>query len=328
MKKLVVLDGHLYPEGAFVEVADLCKSQGIAFEVLDCKTQDDVIRLASDADACMVYWLHLNGDMLDHLPKLKMVVRCGVGVDNIDVDGFTQHNVLVCNVPDYGVEEVAVHGLSLMLALERKIVFYNQKIHAGIWDENLGYDMRRLSEQTLGFLGFGRIARDLASLAKPIYGNIIAYDPYLKKELFNDVEPVDLDTLFETADSLVVLAPATEETYHVVNCEHLKKAKKGLRLVNVARGALVDLQAILWGLDQGVLAGAALDVLEQEPPTDALFHQLKRPDVILTPHAAYRSVESLHALKVMAAKTAICYLLGNEPYHVINAELLAKPGGK
>ena len=322
MKKLAILDGHLYPEGAYDHVAALCKKEQISFEVLHCRTAQDIIKMAQDMDVCLCNFLPMDGALLDNLPRLKMVVRCGIGIDNLDIDAFTARGVLICNVPDYGVEEVAVHALSLTLALERKIPFLNAQTHAGIWNDNLGYDVRRLSNRVLGFLGFGRTAQHLAFLSDHLYKRYIAFDPYAAASLFEKVESVDLDTLFSEADTLIVMAPATEETHHIVNVQQLAKAKKGLRLINVSRGNLVDMDAVTDALDQGILAAAAFDVLESEPATAELLAKLNRDDIVLTPHTAYRSVESVEALKTMAAQTAIWFMKGNRPYHVMNSSLL------
>lgn len=322
MKKLVVLDGRHHLGDAYSGVARLCEAAGVAFEVLGCETTQDMVEQAADADACLCNFIPMGAEVLSKLPRLKLVVRCGVGVDNLDIDAFTEAGVIVCNVPDYGVEEVAVHGLALMLSLERKVTLYNRRVHQGIWDENESYAMRRLSHQTLGFLGYGRIARKIASLAESLYQNLIAYDPYLPADKFWGARQVDLDGLFRQSDSLIVMAPATDETYHIVNAENLAKAKKCLRLVNVSRGALVDVDAVIEALETDKIAAAAFDVLETEPPTVELAHKLDRNNVILTPHVAYRSNESLEALKTMSAETALYFLAGNQPYHVINSAVM------
>ncbi len=326
MKKLVVLDGHHYPEGAYAEVAGICAAKGVDFAVLDCHTPEEVVEKAQDADACMCVYVKLDDSVLSRLPKMRMVVRCGIGVDNLVLEDHTKNGVYACNVPDYGVEEVAIHALGDILALERKIPFYSGRVHAGIWKEEEGYEMRRISLRTLGCLGFGRIARKLAGFAKNLGYSIIAYDPHLPQELFTEAgaTSVDLDTLFRTSDVMAVMAPATPETIHVVNDQNLAKAKDGLFIVNTARGALVDTEAVIRALESGKLTGIALDVLEEEPPKDLCKRLFGLDNVILSPHIAYRSRESFAALKTMAAETAIHFLKGGEPYNVVNREVIGK----
>ncbi|GAB7079422.1 C-terminal binding protein [Megalodesulfovibrio paquesii] len=329
MKKLVVLDGHHYPEGAYAEVDALCKAKGIAFAVLDCKNPEEVVQKAQDADACLCIYVKLDHSVLSRLPRMRMVVRCGIGVDNLVLPDHTALGIYACNVPDYGIEEVAIHALGQILTLERKIVFYNSRVHAGVWNEDEGYTMRRVSHRTLGFLGFGRIARKLAEYATVLGYTLIAYDPFLPAEFFEKTgaRRVELDTLFRESDVISVHAPATPETIHVINDANLAKARDGLFIVNTARGTLVDTAAVIRALESGKLGGIALDVLEEEPPRELCSQLFGRDNVILSPHIAYRSLESFAALKRMAGETAVHFLSGGEPYNVVNREVIghAKP---
>jgi D-3-phosphoglycerate dehydrogenase len=326
MKKLVVLDGHHYPEGAYSEVEELCAAKGIEFAVLDCNSPAEVVEKAQDADACLCIYVKLDDSVLSKLPKMRMVVRCGIGVDNLVLPDHTKNGIYACNVPDYGIEEVAIHALAGILALERKINFYSNRVHAGVWNEDEGYTMRRVSQRTLGFLGFGRIARKLAEYASVLGYTLIAYDPFLPEELFQKAgaKKVDLDELFRTSDVISVHAPATPETIHVVNDENLAKAKDGLFVVNTARGVLVDTDAVIRALDSGKLGGIVLDVLEEEPPKEKCAKLFGRENVILSPHIAYRSLESFAALKRMAGETAVHFLAGGEPYNVVNRDVIGK----
>ncbi|PVZ84745.1 hypothetical protein C9426_22415 [Serratia sp. S1B] len=326
MKKLVVLDGHHYPEGEFDKIKELCSSNGIAFDVLDCVTPEDAIQKAQDADAAICIYLPMDDNLLKNLPNLRMVVRSGIGVDNLDLSAFTKNRVLACNVPDYGVEEVAIHALSLLLALERKIVLYNNSVHNGEWDEGIGYAMRRVSQRTVGLLGFGRIARKLSCFLTPLGYSQIAFDPHLPSDFFTSagVKSVSLDFLLQHSDILVVMAPLNEETHHLINDKTLLKTKDGLFIINTARGALVDTHAVIRALDSGKLQGVGFDVLEEEPPTELCQKLLGRHNIILTPHIGYRSLESFEALKRMAAETAISFLKGGDAYNVVNKEIIGQ----
>jgi D-3-phosphoglycerate dehydrogenase len=326
MAKMAVFDGHLYPEGAYGEVAAMCKEAGIEFVVLDCRTADDLVTKAPDVDVGMCVYMKIDESSLSRLPKLKMVIKGGIGIDNFNLADCTRHGVYACNVPDYGVEEVAVHALALTLALERKVVIYNRLVHQGEWDEEPGYLMRRVSLRTIGLFGFGRIARKLAGFAQALGYSVIACDPFLEDDFFQkaNVRRVSLDEVFAQPDVLVVMAPATSETVKVVNEANLAKAKDGLFLVNTARGTLVDVEAVIRALDSGKLKGAALDVLPVEPPGDSVKGLYGRENVILTPHIAYRSVESFAALKRMQGETGIAFLQGGELRNVVNKEVIGK----
>lgn len=326
MKKIVVLDGHHYPPGAYDTVVAMCQEAKIEFAVLDCETPEEVVTKAYDADAALCIYVNIDDSVLSKLPKLKMVVRCGIGVDNLNLADFTNNGVYACNVPDYGVEEVAIHALGLMLALERKIPFYNGRVHKGEWLEDNGYAMRRISLRTIGLLGFGRIARKFGGYASALGYSLIAYDPFLPDSFFEEAntKKVDLDDLFKHSDVLVVMAPATEETAKIINDANLLKAKDGLFLINTSRGALVDTASVIRALDSGKVAGVGFDVLEEEPPGDICQRLFGRENVIITPHIAYRSQESFEALKTMAAETAINYLKGRSADNIVNKDVIGK----
>ena len=327
MAKVVMLDGKFFPaHDAYTKVEAICAAKGVAFEALYCDTTEELIEKAQDADACMLTDRKIDGSFLEKLPRMKMFVRCGIGVDNLNLADFTRHGVFVCNVPDYGVEEVAVHTISLILALERKITLYNRDIHNGGWNEELGYPMRRISTRTLGILGFGRIARKMSGFAKALGYSLIAYDPFLPDAVYNEfgVRKVDLDTLFASSDVLAVMAPATKETNHVINDATLAKMKDGTLLVTTSRGSLVDLPSLARALDSGKLHAAALDVLEEEPPKEKSCIMMGRDNVILTPHTAYRTVESLEAMRTMAAETAVAFLTEGTLKNVVNPDVIRK----
>lgn len=324
MKKIAVLDGHLYPEGEYAEVEQLCREKGLEFVVLDCKTPEEVVEKAADVDVALCVYVPINDAVLSKLPKLQMVVRFGIGVDNLNLPDFTKNGVYACNVPDYGVEEVAVHALALILALERKICLYNQSTHGGEWKEEIGYDMRRVSHRTVGMLGFGRTARKLAQFTNALGYKLIAYDPFLPDALFDEVQAkkVTVDELFAQSDVMVLMAPATKETIHIFNDENIAKAKDGLLVVNTGRGPLIKTESLIRGLNSGKVAAAALDVLEKEPPTGACKELLGMSNVLITPHIAYRSVESFEALKRMAGETGITYLTEGKIKNVVNTEVI------
>jgi D-3-phosphoglycerate dehydrogenase len=327
MLKFVMLDGGFFPaEDAYAKIEALCRSKGVAFEPLYCDTVGQLIEKAGDADACMLTNRTLDGSFLAQVPRIKMCVRCGVGVDNLNLADFTRHGVYACNVPDYATEEVSAHTVAFILALERKVQIYTKDIHNGGWNEEIGYAMHRISTRTLGILGLGRIGRKTAGIAGALGYTLIACDPFLADNVFEKygARKVDLDTLFRESDVLAVLAPATPLTYHIVNDANLAKMKNGSFMVVTSRGALVDLNALARALDSGKLNGAALDVLEQEPPEEQAKVILGRENVILTPHTAYRTVESVESMRLLAAETAMAFLIEGKLRNVVNPDVIGK----
>ncbi|SBW02880.1 putative Dehydrogenase [uncultured Alphaproteobacteria bacterium] len=326
MPKIVVLDSHQYPDGAYAELAALCAENGVDFAALDCRSSDDIVAKAADAEVLIDIFLPIDHAVLSRLPRCRMVVRHGIGVDVLTLDDFTRDGVVACNVPDYGVEEVAVHALSLLLALERKVAFYDRQVRAGTWNESLGYEMRRLSLRTLGFVGFGRIARTVASYARAIGYALVAFDPYLPAARFaaSEARQASLDEVLAAADALMVMAPMTAETRGIINDRTLAQAKDGLLLINTARGPLVETAALDRALASGKVAGAALDVLEEEPPAEKTHSLLRHDNVIVTPHVAYRSRESFAALKLMCGEIGIDFLKGRPPRNVVNPAVLTR----
>ncbi len=324
MKRLALLDAHLAPDGFLACAETMCREANVSFRVLECRTANEIVVGARDCDAALCCFAPVDAAILSRLPKLKMVVRVGIGVDNFNLDDFTRCGVFACNTPDYGVEEVAVHSLALMLALERNIVPHARATRRGEWGRGVGREMRRLSRRTLGLIGFGRIARKLARLAAPLGYSMVAFDPYVSAAecAGENVRKVESEELFRRADIIVVLAPATEETRHIVNAKRLGLARDGLLLVNTSRGSLVETEAVLDALCSGKLHGAALDVLEEEPPSGAGKELVRHDAVIVTPHIAYRSAESLAALNSMSVQTALDYLCDNTIRNLVNRSVL------
>jgi D-3-phosphoglycerate dehydrogenase len=324
VKRLAILDAHVAPDN-FLDCAEaMCREANVSLKVLECRTADAVVAGAHDCDAALCCFVPVDASVLSRLPKLRMVVRVGIGVDNFNLDDFTRCGVFACNTPDYGIEEVAVHSLALMLALERNIVRYARATRQGAWAQGVGREMRRLSHRTLGLIGFGRIARKLATLAAPLGYSLVAFDPYVcaAECAGANAHKVEIEELFRRADIIVVLAPATGETRHIVNANHLGLARDGLLLVNTSRGSLVDTGAVAEALRCGKLHGAALDVLEEEPPSARSLELLEHDAVILTPHIAYRSQESLAALNRLSVQTALDYLCGNTIRNLVNKAAL------
>ncbi len=252
--------------------------------------------------------------VLAALPDIGIVSRIGAGYDTVDTEACAKRGIWVANSPDYGVGEVATHALALALASTRHIVAYNRDIGAGKWHFMSPGTMRRPTELTLGIVGLGRIGKRMAHLSRNVFKRVVAFDPYLIDGDFPAyVERArSLEDLAAQVDVVSLHTPLSAETRGLVGERFFAAAKPGLTLVNTSRGAVVDLAALLAALDAGILAGAALDVLPVEPvPRDSPL--LSDPRVILTPHAAFFSVEAEKELRRKAAQNIVSWLATGKP---------------
>jgi len=286
-------------------------------------TAEAILDAGRAADGLVVTYAKVTGEIIRQLERCRVISRTGIGVDNVDVEAATQQGIVVTRVPDYCIDEVSDHALGLLFALARKIPLANSRVHAGQWSVDLVIPIHRLRGQTLGLAGFGQIPRALTPKAQALGLSIIAYDPYVSEEAMAamGVGQVDLEQLLDQSDFISVHAPLTPETHHMFNREAFQKMKPGAVVINTARGPLVDEEALVDALEAGELAGAALDVLEQEPPA-AGSRLLGRPDVILTPHTGFYSEESLIDLQTKAAEEVLRVLQGERPRNPVNPQAL------
>ncbi|MBS1906223.1 MAG: C-terminal binding protein [Actinobacteria bacterium] len=291
------------PLAVYTDVEDTDPASGIAlleahgFEVRVLGTRDPelIIEGARDAVALLPGYAAVTREMIEQLPNLEIIALMSMGFDDVDVDAATEHGVWVTNVPGAATEEVATHALAIMLHSLRQLRFYLAGANPVDWNERAPQAPPRLSEQTLGIIGLGRIGRELARQAGPLFGRVLGYDPLMPDtpEVRADLERLGVQRtgLIETRDGSDVLSlhlPLTAETEHMVDEEFLAGMPQGSLLVNVSRGALIDDEALAASLDAGHLGGAALDVLAAEPPQTG-HPLLGRDDVVLTPHIAYFS---------------------------------------
>lgn len=286
---------------------------------------DDLLRLAPQADAILTCFQQVPTAVLDAAPHCRIVSRYGIGLNNIPVDHATRLGVVVTNVPDFCLDEVPEHTLALLLACARRIVDFAQATSRGSWDLQGVRPMKRLAGQTLGLIGYGNIGRAVAQKAHALGLKILAYTPRLAPD---GAAPWgratrDLDELLAQADYVSLHLPLTEETRGLIDARALRRMKPTAYLINTARGAIVDEAALRQALIEGWIAGAALDVLSQEPPPDD--HPLWGLDnVILTPHAAFYSQEAIADLATRAARHVVQALSGQVPDHVVNPAVLAQ----
>ena len=261
--------------------------------------------------------------VIENLHRCKIIARYGIGVDNVDLAAATQAQILVTNVPDYCIDEVSDHALALLLALARRIVGANGAVKAGAWDVVAHAGIRRLRGQTLGLIGFGRIAKALASKVQALGMKVLVYDPYLEPVAIahHGAEAGSLDRILADADAISIHVPLSEETHNLIGERELARMKPTAFLINTSRGGIVDEGALAIALKESRLGGAALDVLAVEPPPHD--HPLRQaPNIILTPHLAFYSRESVIELQTKAAQEVARALRGEPPRSPVNREVL------
>lgn len=264
---------------------------------------DELYEHVHGADALVVYRCQVTPRLLAAAgPGCRVVARSGVGIDNLNAELLAQSGLYGFHIPDYCGDEVSTHTLALLLALERGVCVQDRLIRAGRWGIHRGGVPRRLAERTAGIVGFGRIGTITAHRLRPFYRSILAYDPYVPRDvmLAHGAQPVDdLNELFARADAVMVHAALTPQTDGLINQAVLASARPGCLLVNSARGRLVDTAAVLDSLEQGALGGFASDVFAPEDPNDSAVNRklLDRDDVVVTAHRAFLSIESELSLR-------------------------------
>jgi D-3-phosphoglycerate dehydrogenase len=308
------------------ERAELARA-GAVLEARPSRTDAEVIAAVNDADAVLNTIVPITARAIAAMARCRVIVRSGVGVDNVDVTAASQAGIVVANVPDASVEEVSNHALALLLACSRKIVLLDRSLRAGTWSRGLFPPMGTLYGQTLGLVGFGRIARALAAKAQALQMRVLATDPLVPKAEVRRalVEPVDLEQLLAESDFVSVHAPLLEGTRHLIGAAQLRTMKSSAYLINTARGPLIDQVALVEALQSGVIAGAGLDVFEQEPlaADDPL---LQLPTVVVTPHAAAYSDSGIRELRRRTGEAAADVLRGVWPRGVANPDVTPRFG--
>jgi D-3-phosphoglycerate dehydrogenase len=297
---------------------------GVELRPAQCKSEEEIINLAKDADGILNCYAKMTARVIESLNHCKIIARYGIGVDNVDLTAATKAGVLVTNVPDYCIDEVSDHALALLFALARRIVTADRAVKAGAWDVVAHAGIRRLRGQTLGLLGFGKIAKALASKVQPLGMKVLVYDPYLEPAAIapHGAEAVNFERLLADADAVSIHVPLSPETRNMIGPRELARMKPTAFLINTSRGGIVDEQALAVALTEGRLGGAALDVLGVEPPS--ADHPLRQaPNMIFTPHLAFYSRESVIELQTKTAEEVARALKGEPPRSPVNREVLA-----
>ncbi len=294
-----------------------------------CATPEEVVKVGKDADALISQYAPITAEVIASLDRCKVIGRYGIGVDNIDVAAATGKGIAVINVPSYCEGEVSDHALAMLLAWARRIPHYTEEIRYGSWDWKTGCPIHRLEGRVLGLLGFGKIARLLAHKAKALGLEIVAYDPYLAGDVFEKegVKRVTIDGLFAQSDFISVHVPLTSETYHLVDARAFTQMKVTACIINTSRGAVIDEEALANAIQKREIAGACLDVMEEEPPSNT-NPLLTLPQVLLSPHVGWYSEESQAELRRKIAKDVGRAINGIRPQGLVNKELTERFGEK
>ena len=315
--KIIKTDGMLG-----VEAEQMAYLDGMDVEFIEktLLTEDELIAECADADALMVLREPITARVLAALPKLKVIGRFGVGLDTIDVDAATKAGVQITYVPDSNIDEVSTHALAMILALTRRLKLFDTAVRAGRWKALAdGNGMIRPDRQTLGLIGFGQIGRLTAKKAAAFGYSIIAYDPHMPADRIEaaGAKPVSLDTLIETADVISLHVPFTPETRNILSRDAVARMRPGAMVINVARGGLIDEEALAEALKSGHLSAAGLDTLESEPPS-ADNPLLQLDNVLLSPHAAHFSTQSYAEVRSKVFADVVAVLKGEKPKYPVN----------
>lgn len=294
---------------------------------LNCKTGEGLAELASDADAILQQYAKIPRATIEQLKNCKIICRYGIGVDVLDVNACYENGIKVSNVPDYCLDEVADHSISLGLTLIRRLNDYQQQTRGGKWHWDIdGNVPKRFRNSVWGLVGFGRIAQNIARKVQALGFKVVSADPYVSKSYMAtfDVQKVDNNTLLETSDVVNLMCPHTPETDRMIDEPQLKKMKSSAILINGARGKLINNDALYIALKEGWIASAGLDDSEEEPaklenwkPSDNPLFELD--NCLITPHVAYVSQEAFLECRRIAAENAREVLLGGEPLNPVFA---------
>lgn len=298
----------------------ILEAAGIVLDECQCRTEQALIDACREADGVIVQYCAITERVIRAMERCRVIIKYGIGVNNIDVDAASAKGIYVCNVPDYGVDEVSNHAIAMMLALSRGLKSLNKSLTSGPWGYAPVVPLHRMAGSTLGLVGLGRIPSLVAKKMAGFGLRILAYDPFARPEAARElgVELVEFDTLVAESDYISIHCPLTPWTQGLFGPETFRRMKSTAILVNTARGPVIQQQALEEALRTGELAGAGLDVYEQEPlPKDSpLLHM---SNVICTPHCAWYTEEAVTAVQEKAAQEAANVLTGHAPWHAVNA---------
>jgi D-3-phosphoglycerate dehydrogenase len=303
---------------------DELRSAGARLVLLEDPGRDQVAQVVQSADALLCAAIRVGPDLIEPARRLRVVTKLGTGVDNIDIAAATAHSVVVTNVPGFSTDDVAEHTIALILACAKRVTYLDRATRGGDWDVRLRTRQDTVAGKTLGLVGFGKIGRAVARVASALGMQVLAYDPLVGQEemlSFGQIEPAgSLEALLSRADFVSLHAPLTPETQHLISARELAMMKRTAYLINCARGALVDEAALVEAAKSATIAGAGLDVLEEEPPQPG-SPVLNCPNIVLTPHCAAHTDRALGRLRQTALRSILQALRGQWPDNVVNPEV-------
>lgn len=321
--KTVITD-HPFP--TLHRAQDIFRRSGIELEVLQTRDTDTIIARTKTADALIVGMARIDRKVIDSLERCKVIVRMGVGFDNVDVAAATSRGIMVVNIPDYCPEEVSDHAMALVLMIARRVLPAQKAVRDGKWGPAAidFTSFKRVREQTLGLYGFGRISRAVAEKARGFKMTRVAYDPFVTREAMAtaDVEKVEFKELLARSDYISLHSPLTQDTENAFGLQEFRAMKRTAWIINTSRGPVIREADLIQALGENLIAGAALDVLAKEPPQrdHPLIH---RDNVIITPHMGGWTWDSREDLQAQSAEEVVRSLQGGEPRHMVNPEVLS-----
>lgn len=322
-RPVVVLTEYMYQ--SIQPFWDVYNAAGIEFRPCQCRTAAEIIEAAKDADALQIHFASITKEIIDALPNIRIIVRSAVGMDCVELEYAKRVGLPVCNVPDYGIEDVSTHAILLILAITKKFNILTESVKKGVWDYAVAGPVHRITGQMLGLVGCGAIARCAAKKAQAFGMKVIAYDPFLSQEQVDDlgIKLVPLDEVAGRSDVVSVHVPLSEATRGMLNLDFFKQMKRSAFLINTARGGIVEEGDLVTALRTKLIAGAGLDVIcdEKISPEHPL---LQFDNVILTPHAAWYSEEAENTLLTSAAEEVVRGLRGERLKHPFNGIFYAR----
>lgn len=317
MFKVVAL--HSFPHELSYEKTVYGQREDIDFTICTLKAPADIIPIIKDADVILFNDVTFNQALIDNLEKCRLIIRYGIGYDNIDTQYAAKKGIIVCNAPNYGVIDVAEHAISLLMACTKRLVYMNDCVRDNFWTTGAMGQSVRLAGKTIGFVGFGKIARCVCKRTNAFDTKALVYDPYVDEAslaAFNATK-VDLDALLQESDYISLHLPLNPQTKHLINMDAFKKMKKSAIIINTSRGGIICEADLIDALEQGLIAGAGLDVFEDE--TGKLDKRiLNHKMVTLTPHVAWNTVEGAEALHKEVTDNVIRFLDGQRPESIVN----------
>ena len=330
--QIVYVDTHLHDFGdQFAGERAAWEAMGATVKMAGCKTEDEIIETCKDADVLVYVGLYtpFTENVLSQLPKCQLIARYGIGMDSVDLAAATKHGIVVSNAAEYCVPEVADHATALIMSLARRVTMLDRFVRGGNWAGAIAHTgpIIRLERQTVGFVGFGRIARHAARNMVNIFGTLLAYDPYVTHEQADayQVRLVSMDELLAQSDYVSVHTPLMPQTRGLIGAPQLAMMKPTAYIINTSRGPVIDEDALIAALRSKQIAGAALDVFDPEPLVeDSPLRQLD--NVILTPHTAAYSEQAIVDLRAAVTRTVADVIEGYLPRHIMNNNVTPRFG--